>query len=98
MDSHQHHGLVFGASGILGWSIVDQILAGYPSKDTFQRVTALTNRPLDRNATLWPESDKLRIVSGLDINRGSQEDLCRNAKALIEDIATVTEVYFCGTR
>ena len=41
-----NHALVFGASGISGWAIVNQILSDYPAKGVFSAVTALTNRPL----------------------------------------------------
>ncbi|KIW09158.1 uncharacterized protein PV09_00093 [Verruconis gallopava] len=89
-----HHALVFGASGITGWSIVDQILKGYPDANTFDKVTALTNRPLSKEDTLWPESDKLQLVSGIDLNTDTQEALDAEMKSKIKDIDTVTEVYF----
>jgi hypothetical protein len=92
-----HHALVFGASGITGWSIVDQILRGYPDANTFDKVTALTNRPLSAEAALWPKSDKLQLVSGIDLNTDKgQEGLEAELKSKITDIDTVTEVFFFG--
>jgi hypothetical protein len=92
-----HHALVFGASGITGWSIVDQILKGYPDATTFDKVTALTNRPLSAEDTLWPKSDKLQLVSGIDLNTDKgQEGLEAEMKSKIKDVDTVTEVFFFG--
>jgi len=91
-----HHALIFGASGITGWSIVDQILKGYPDANTFDKVTALTNRPLSAEDALWPKSDKLQLVSGIDLNTDTQEALDAELKSKIKDIDTVTEVFFFG--
>ena len=61
-----NHALVFGASGIQGWAVVNEILKGYPSEDAFDRVTALANRPMIEKM-LWPESEKLQAISGIDL-------------------------------
>lgn len=90
------HALVMGASGITGWAIVNQLLRGYPRKGIFSKVTAVTNRPLSPQGTLWPQSDSLRLVSGLDLASGSQEDLQSKMKCKIKDIENVTDVYFYG--
>lgn len=90
----QHHALVFGASGITGWAIVNAILNGYPSDSTFTRVTALTNRPLSTEAAQWPKSGKLQVVSGLDLLAGDQSTLEVTMKEKIPGIETVTHVYF----
>jgi nucleoside-diphosphate-sugar epimerase len=89
-----NHALVYGASGVTGWAIVNQILNDYPNADTFTRVTALTNRPLSPEAAQWPKSDKLRVVSGLDLLKGSQEDLEESMKQKISGVENVTHVYF----
>lgn len=88
------HALVYGASGVTGWAIVNQILNGYPNTNTFTRVTALTNRPLSPQAAQWPKSEKLRVVSGLDLLKGSQGELEEGMKQKISDIEDVTHVYF----
>lgn len=89
-----NHALVFGASGITGWAIVNAILNNYPSPDTFDRVTALTNRPLPPDVAQWPASDKLQVGSGLDLLRGDQAALEREMKQRVRGIETVTHVYF----
>jgi hypothetical protein len=93
----ENHALVFGASGITGWAITNQILKGYPEAGTFKKVTALTNRPLKQEATLWPTSDKLQLVSGLDLmNKNGQKALEDEMKRKIKDVDTVTHVFFFG--
>jgi hypothetical protein len=91
-----NHALVFGASGISGWAIVNQILSDYPAKGVFSAVTALTNRPLPAEYALWPKDSRLDVVSGLDLMKGSQEDLEASMKEKIKGIENVTQVfYFC---
>lgn len=88
------HALIYGASGITGWAIVNQLLSDYPEADTFSKVTALTNRPLSLEAAQWPKSEKLEVVSGLDILKGSQNDLEVSMKERIADSHDVTHIYF----
>lgn len=90
----QYHALVFGASGITGWGIVNAILNSYPSESTFTRVTALTNRPLPTEAAQWPKSGKLQVVSGLDLLAGDQSTLEATMEGRVSGIETVTHVYF----
>jgi len=60
-------------------------------------VTALTNRPLSQDASQWPVSEKLQIVSGLDLlTSKGQEGLEAELKAKVKGIETVTHVYFFG--
>ena len=89
-----NHALVYGASGISGWSIVNAILNGYPSKDAFSRVTAMVNRPLTREMALWPDDPRLQIVFGVDLVKGTQEELEEQIKEKVKDVETVTQVYF----
>jgi len=93
-DSKGHHALIYGASGITGWAIVNQLLNDYPDANTFSKVTALTNRPLTPEAAQWPKSEKLEVVSGLDLLKGSQEDLEKDMKEKVLGIEDVTHVYF----
>lgn len=90
----KNHALVFGASGITGWAIVNAILNNYPSPETFHRITALTNRPLSHDAAQWPASDNLQVVYGLDLLRGDQAALESEMKQRVRDMQTVTHVYF----
>ena len=91
-----NHALVFGATGIQGWAVVDQILKGYPSEDAFEKVTALTNRPATETM-LWPKSTKLQIVSGIDLltERGP-EGLKNDMQDKIRDVRSVTHMFFFG--
>lgn len=89
------HALVYGASGITGWAIVNQILNGFPTPDTFASVTALTNRPLPAEAAQWPASPKLQVVSGVDIlNPKGQAALDAELKEKVKNIKEITHVYF----
>jgi hypothetical protein len=91
------HALVFGGSGITGWAITNQILKGYPTPDAFAKVTALTNRPLKAEDTLWPESEKLQLVSGIDLmTEKGQEGLEAELKSKVTDMDTVSHVFFFG--
>jgi hypothetical protein len=91
-----HHAIIFGASGITGWAITNQLLQGYPTPETFSRVTALTNRPLALEDTLWPASDKLLLTQANLMHEGGQEGLEAELKAKVKDIDTVSHVYFFG--
>ncbi|KAK7417116.1 hypothetical protein QQZ08_011742 [Neonectria magnoliae] len=93
-----NHALVFGASGITGWAITNLILNGYPTLDTFGSVTALTNRPLAAEATQWPSSPKLQIVSGIDIlTPNGQSGLEAELRSKVTHMSRVTHVYFFGS-
>jgi hypothetical protein len=89
-SSEENHALVFGASGIGGWAIVNQILSDYPAKGVFSVVTALTNRPLPAEYAQWPKDPRLDLI------KGSQEDLALSMKEKIKGIENVTQVYFFG--
>lgn len=88
------HALVLGASGITGWAIVRELLTDHADAQRFTTVTALTNRPLPANVARWPKSDKLNVVSGIDLLKGSQEQLQEAFKAGIPQVDTVTHVFF----
>jgi hypothetical protein len=88
--------IVFGASGVSGWSFVNEMLNDYPKKGIWGDVYALTNRPLSAEKSIWPKDDRLHIVSGIDILKGSQEDLEKELKNNIKDIPKVTHVYYLG--
>lgn len=90
------HALIFGASGVSGWAVVDQLLKDYPDGERWDRVTALTNRPLSLEVSQWPAKDSLQIVSGINLLKGSQEDLLQVMKSRIVDIDKVTHVFYYG--
>ncbi|KAJ4364073.1 hypothetical protein N0V83_009528 [Neocucurbitaria cava] len=86
--------LVFGASGVTGWSFINEILSDYPAKNTWKRAHALTNRPLSQEQSQWPNDPRLNIVSGIDLLANSQESLEKELKEKIPDIDEVTHVYY----
>lgn len=88
--------LIFGASGVSGWSFVNEILNDYPKKGVWDGVFALTNRPLTQSASKWPDDPRLHIVSGIDLLQGSQEDLESAIKSKVADVEKVTHVYYLG--
>ncbi len=90
------HVVVFGASGVSGWAVVDQLLKGYPDDEHWDKVTAITNRPLSLEVSLWPENDSLQIVSGINLLEGSTEDLMSVMKEQIPDVEHVTHVFYYG--
>lgn len=98
--SAPHHALVFGASGILGWSVVDQILKNYPEEGVFRKVTALSNRPLSVENAFWPaagpETPALQIVDGIDLTSGTVDQVRETLQRRVPDIDTVTHIYYFG--
>jgi hypothetical protein len=73
------------------------LIEGYPDESTFSKVTALTNRPLSKEAAQWPPSEKLQVVSGLDLlTEKGQEGLEKEMKEKFNGIESVTHVYFFG--
>lgn len=86
--------LVFGASGVTGWSFVNEILNDYPQANIWKRVHALTNRPLSQEQSQWPQDERLNIVSGIDLLQGSQDELESTIKQKIPDVEQVTHVYY----
>src|ERR1700761_5310210 len=88
--------VVFGASGVSGWSFVNEMLKDYPKKGIWGDVYAMTNRPLSTEAAYWPKDSRLNIVSGVDLLKGSQEDLEAELQNKVPRIAEVTHVYYLG--
>jgi nucleoside-diphosphate-sugar epimerase len=100
MGEKLNHAIVFGASGLIGWAVVDQLLRVYPGQGSFSKITAVTNRPLVLSDTHWPELDserpKLQLVSGIDLRRDDGAVLADSLKQAVEDIQTITHVYYLG--
>jgi hypothetical protein len=96
-----HHALVFGASGILGWSVVDQILKNYPERGVFNKVTALCNRPLSEKDAFWPAREPgkpaLQIVDGIDLTSGTVDQVKETLRHRVPDIDSVTHIYYFGS-
>lgn len=87
--------LVFGASGVSGWSFVNEILNDYPKKGIWDGVVAMTNRPLKQQDSSWPADDRLQIVSGVDLLRDEAE-IEDALKKNVKDVDKVTHVYYLG--
>ncbi|KAK7049975.1 hypothetical protein VNI00_005406 [Paramarasmius palmivorus] len=91
------HAIIFGASGITGWAVVDQLLRGYPTKGTFTRVTALINRPFPLSKSGWvldTDIPEIQLVSGVDLVAGSAEESIRSLKERIESLESVTHAFY----
>ncbi|CAG9973691.1 unnamed protein product [Clonostachys byssicola] len=86
------HALIFGASGISGWSLLNQTRV-YPSETAFKRITGTTNRPLALNQALIAEDERIKLISGIDLRAGVEEVVAK-LQDQVPDIATVTHVFF----
>jgi hypothetical protein len=86
--------LVFGASGVTGWSFINEILNDYPEKNVWKRAHALTNRSLSQEQSQWPNDRRLNIVSGIDLLARSQKELEDELMKKIPDIGGVTHMYY----
>lgn len=95
-DEQGYHAVVFGSSGINGWALVNQLLAGYPSVGKFSRITAIANRPFTAAEANWPEDDRLQIVSGIDLLVDNDGALQRMISRNVPFIETVSHVYYAG--
>lgn len=94
MSSTGKHALVFGASGISGWSLLNQCLS-YPTPSTFRRVTGLCNRPLNKDNALLPDDSRLNIVHGIDLT-GPVDVVIEQLKTKVKEVQTIDVVFFCG--
>lgn len=88
------HCLVFGASGISGWALLNACVS-YPTPTTFHRITGLCNRPLAQDAAYLPEDPRLNLISGIDLTQ-PVADIIQALDEKVESIETVNIVYFCG--
>lgn len=96
---HDDHALVIGASGIIGWSVVNQLLQPYPTPSPFRKVTALTNRPLGLKESFWPENStgrpKLSLASGVNL-LCEDDEFAELLKEKVDDVDSITHVYYFG--
>ncbi|KAL1645015.1 hypothetical protein SLS58_004086 [Diplodia intermedia] len=90
-----NHALVFGASGLAGWAVVDELLSNYPAPATFRKVTALVNRPLKLEDSWWPtpspDTPDFELVTGVNL---LNEEFTAFLKDKVNDIDTVTHVFY----
>lgn len=100
MGEGSNHAIVYGASGLIGWALVDQLLSPYPHAGSFSKVTAVTNRPLNFSETCWPEPDShrpdLQLVSGINLRHGDEATLADSLKEVAKDVENVTHIFYLG--
>jgi hypothetical protein len=97
--NQNRHAIVFGCTGISGWALVNQLLSGYPAIDTFEKVTAISNRPFDLDSAQWPCRDDdncLQIVSGIDLLAEDVISLQAILSEKVSSVETVSHIYFAG--
>ncbi|KAI8627892.1 hypothetical protein F5Y19DRAFT_440263 [Xylariaceae sp. FL1651] len=98
MDKVLNHAIVFGASGLIGWAVVDHLLRSDPEYDTFSKVTAVTNREVKVSESNWPEPSAnrpyLQLISGIDLRHGDGFSLANSLKQAAKDIESVTHIYY----
>lgn len=99
-DMAQNHAVVIGASGLIGWGVVDELL----SQDSlaagiFGRVTTIVNRPIKRDDTFWPDEHpgqpKLLMVDGVNL-MDEEEKVIATLRDKIPDAQTITHVFYFG--
>ncbi|EGD90751.1 hypothetical protein H112_02217 [Trichophyton rubrum D6] len=92
------HALVLGASGISGWSLINQLLQSYPRAGTWSRITGVTRKPMNsEEVSSWPQSREdqaFRLVSGFDIHNDPKQTLMAKFQEEVPDIHTVTHLYY----
>ena len=93
--TNEKHALILGASGISGWALLNQVKT-YPSKSSFTRISAQTNRPLSKKNALIPDDDRINLFNGVDFTK-SVEEVKKLFQEKVKGIDTVTHVYFTGT-
>jgi hypothetical protein len=87
--------LIFGASGISGWAIARECLT-YPTTDTFERIIALSNQPLQKEEFLLrnANSDRLELYSGIDLTKDLDD--VSSQLAAISGIRKTTHAFYSG--
>ncbi|KAK2013509.1 hypothetical protein LZ32DRAFT_691178 [Colletotrichum eremochloae] len=87
--------LVFGATGITGWSTLREAV-NYPTTTTFSRIIGLTTRLVDQSTLFLPDDKRISLFSGVDLTKSVDEVGKQLAK--IDGIEQVTDIYFAGEK
>ncbi|KAL4937713.1 hypothetical protein BDV06DRAFT_226684 [Aspergillus oleicola] len=93
----ENHALVFGATGLLGWATLNQLLSNYPTHSTFKRVTAVLNRPVSAGELYLPNAPDrptLQIVLGVNLMEGPGEKLAGQLKDKVNGVEGVTHCFY----
>lgn len=100
MSEDCSHAIVFGASGLIGWAAVNQLLSGYPNPGTFSKVTAVMNRPIPESELYWPgpspDRPQFQVVSGINLLDGKAARLAEQLKAEVSEAEKITHVFYFG--
>jgi len=91
MSKEIRRALVFGASGITGWAVLQEALQ-YPEPNTFESIIGLTNRPLSKSEAFLPDDRRLALYAGIDLSVGVKAVVERLEQ--VEGIEEVTHVFF----
>lgn len=98
----QEHAVVIGASGLIGWGVVNELLSQDSiAPGVFGRVTALVNRPIKRVYAFWPEESpsqpELLVVDGVNL-MDEEEKIVALLKDKLPDANTITHVFYFGEK
>ena len=96
VPSQDRHAVVFGCSGINGWGLVNQLLSGYPSTQSFSKITAIANRPFTADEARWPRDDRLQIITGVDLLTRNDDALVTTLTEKVPSAESVSHVYYAG--
>lgn len=98
MNESPRHAIVYGASGLIGWSVVDEFLKSYTDLDSFGMITGVTDRKIELSEAWWPEAAQrtLNLVSGIDLRCGDGVTLVDSLKRSVTGIETVTHIFYLG--
>ena len=88
------HALIFGASGISGWALLNQLRV-YPTPASFKRITAVSNRPYSLQQAQIPQDERIVIASGIDL-RQSPENVASAIQNKVPDAGTITHVFYAA--
>lgn len=100
MAAQSNHAIIFGAAGLLGWSVLNELLSSYPAAGTFSKVTAVVNRPIsEKDLCVPPPSNDrpaLEIVPGVNLLRGTGEELAQQLKDKASGLEGITHAFYFG--
>lgn len=100
MSTEPSHALIFGASGVAGWGLVNELLKNYPKEGTFSKVIAVVNRALKFEDTYWPPPSatrpELKLVSGINLLNGTVEEFAEKLEEKVVDMKTITHAFYFG--
>ncbi|KAF1365620.1 hypothetical protein EJ07DRAFT_170305 [Lizonia empirigonia] len=86
------HALIFGASGISGWALLNEITK-YPTPTSFAKITGLSNRPLTVEQAYLAHDSRLNLINGIDLTKPVPE-VVQMLKDKVENAHTISHVFF----